>query len=115
MARRRPPPSPSAPSQSGGAGAWPSRRPGAQEAASSSLHQRLRAFKVEADAHLFEAGFAQHMPQAFLVLGIQQQEAAAAGTDQLSAHGPVAHRKLIPGINLQIRHRSRSLLLVLPM
>ena len=47
--------------------------------------QHLRALEVEAEAHFLEAGLRHRRAQPAVVLGVEQQEAAAAGADELAA------------------------------
>src|SRR5438128_1757329 len=67
--------------------------------AEALLHQDLGALEVEAEADLAQAGVCHGFAQARLVFGVEQQEAAAAGADELAAQRPVAQRQPIPLIN----------------
>ncbi len=53
-------------------------------------------------------------PQAPMVLGVEHQEAAAAGADQLAAERAVLPAELVPLVDLRVAHAHRAPLLVLP-
>ena len=54
------------------------------------------------------------MAQPVAVLGVEHQEAAAAGADQLAADRAVLHAQLVPFVDLGVAHAARAALLVLP-
>src|SRR5262245_36881012 len=62
----------------------------------SSLEDHLGALEVEAEAHLAQSGLRHRPPQTHLLLGVEHQEATAAGADQLPAQRPICLRQLVP-------------------
>src|SRR6266705_545974 len=79
------------------------------------LRDHLGALEIEVEAHLLQAGLAHGGAQAHPVLGVEHQEAAAAGPDQLAADRAVAHGEIVAGVDARVRHAARALALVLPM
>src|SRR5437764_1478899 len=73
------------------------------------------ALEIETHANLTQAGFAQHVAEARLVLCIQHQESAAAGADQLSPKCAVGAGQLVVFIDARIGHGARPVLFQLPM
>src|SRR5262245_19112072 len=80
----------------------------------SSLEDDLGTLEVEAEAHLAQARLRHRPPQTHLLLGVEHQEATAAGTDQLAAQRPVRLRQLVPLVDPVVAHRTAALLLVFP-
>src|SRR5262245_60555812 len=101
------------------AGGWPARRPGSpweasRSTARGSLDDGLGAFEIEAEADLGQAGADHGVAQPGLVLGVEHQEPATAGTDQLATNRAVLERELIPFVDARVRHAAGSLLLMGP-
>src|SRR5262245_9631898 len=69
-----------------------------------SLDDNLRALGFEAEAHLAQPGLGQRVAQARLVLGVEQQEASAAGADQLPAQRAAPEREIIPLVDPAAGH-----------
>src|SRR5262249_41068945 len=80
----------------------------------SLLEDHLGALEVEAEAHLAQAGLRHGTPQTHLLLGVEHQEATAAGADQLAAQRPVRLCQLVPLVDPVVAHRTAALLLVFP-
>ncbi len=70
--------------------------------------------KSKRDRNLHQARAAQCGSQASLLLGVEEQEAAAARADQLAADRAVVERELVPAVDLGVGHQARALLLELP-
>src|SRR5690348_14105923 len=64
-----------------------------------SLHQHLGAFKVHVKADFGETCLAHHMTQPHFLLGVEHQEAAAPGPDQLAPDGTGIDPKIVPLID----------------
>src|SRR5438552_2253454 len=82
-------------------------RPPARMATGSINASRLRhygrAVKIEAHPHLAQSCLAHGPAQPGLVFGVEHQEAAAAGADQLAAQRSVAHGQLIIFVDRRVR------------
>src|SRR6185436_8519885 len=74
----------------------------------------LGALEVEAEAHLGEARMTHRMAEAFLLVGVEHEKAAATRADELSPERAIRHREIIPLVDLRIAHPARALLFVLP-
>src|SRR6266568_3863074 len=79
-----------------------------------SLDKSFGTFEIEAESDLFKARFAQRVPQALLVLRVEQEETAAASADHFPAYCAIAHRKLIPPVDVRIGHGTGALFLMPP-
>src|ERR1700733_15105606 len=76
--------------------------------------QQRGAFVIEGEAD-FAQTFLLHGPtQSLAVLGEEQQEAAAAGADELASDGSVVAADLVPAVNAFVAGSGRALLLVQP-
>src|SRR5262245_37005716 len=82
--------------------------------AAASLGHDRRAREVEAEAHLAERHRGHRVAESWLVLGVEEQEAATARADQLAAERAAGHREIVPAVDLAIAHGAAPLLLVLP-
>src|SRR4051812_19254386 len=89
-------------------------RPPASSANRSTIDKHLGAREVEAEAHLAQPGADQRVAQPPAILGVEEQEAAAAGADQLAAEGAVTAAELVPGVDLGAAHARRAQALALP-
>src|SRR5580700_8004630 len=75
------------------------------------LRDDLRALEIEAESHLLEALLQHGVAQAPLVAGVEHEEAAPAGADQLPAEGAVGHRVVVPLVDLAVAHAGAARLL----
>src|ERR1035441_2146523 len=80
---------------------------------SATRHQH-GAFEIEAHAHFAQSSFAQRVAQPRLILGVQHQESASAGANQLAAQRSAGARHLIELVDGGIGHGFRPVLLALP-
>src|SRR6516164_11627266 len=89
-------------------------RPAAWGWKPSLLRQHLCAFKIKVEPNLGQTGLAHGMPQAHLVLNVEHEKPAPTRADQFAANRPVLQCKIVPPVNLRVRHVARALALVLP-
>src|SRR5260370_25728908 len=74
----------------------------------------LGPFKVKTEPDFSQACLEHGAAQTSLVFGVEEQEASAAGANQLAGEGAIRQRQSVPGVDLTIAHVRRALLLVLP-
>src|SRR3954454_11724343 len=81
-----------------------------------SRNHQLRSLEIKTETHFLQSRLPHGMPQLRLVfLGVEHQEAAAAGADQLAAERAVGAREIVPFVDLRIAHAATARLLALPM
>src|SRR5881394_1254505 len=81
----------------------------------SGDHQ-LGPFDVEAEPNFHEAGLAHGVTEPRLVfLGVEHEEAAAPGADQLAAEGAAGFGQFVPLVDLRVGHAAAARLFALPM
>ena len=80
----------------------------------SILDDHFRTFELEAEADFLQAFFTHRVAEAFLVAGVEHQEAATAGADEFAAQRAVGHGVVIPVIDLLVAHAFGAGLFTLP-
>src|SRR5262245_49181229 len=78
------------------------------------VDQGLAPLVVEGEPHLLQPGGVHGRPERLAVVGVEEQEPAAARAHQLAAHRAVAPRQFVPGVDLVRGDALRPLLLVQP-
>ena len=73
-----------------------------------------RALEVELEAQLLHAGRAHRLARVVGPRGVDEQEAATAGADQLPADHAGTPRERVEPVDVLVRHPRRALALVLP-
>src|SRR5438067_8199941 len=74
----------------------------------------MRAIVVEGEANLVQPLLGHRLAQRGLVLGVEEQEAPSARSDQLSSDCAGFAADFVPAIDVVARHPLASLALVLP-
>src|ERR1700733_3945939 len=73
-----------------------------------------RALELEPEPHLAQPCARHRGAQLLAVARVEQQEAAAAGADELAAERAVRAAERVPRIDVRVGHPGRALALVLP-
>src|SRR5262245_4387717 len=79
-------------------------RPAAWGWKPSLLRQHLCALKIKVEPNLGQTSFAHGVPQPHLVLNVEHEKAAPTRTNQLATNRPVLQCKIVPCVNLRVRH-----------
>src|SRR5688572_15819536 len=81
---------------------------------SAPLDNYFSSLIIKSEANFCQTSFAQNVTQTGLLLGVEHEETATAGTDQLTADSTIFEGKLVPLIDLFIAHATGPFLLHLP-
>src|SRR5580693_4281149 len=76
--------------------------------------EELRTLMIKGEADFPQPFFLHDAPQSIAVLGVEQQETAAARSNQFSAHRPVLVTDVVPPVDFLVRGPRRPFALVQP-
>src|SRR5204863_5008943 len=110
---RAPAAAPWGPPRCGGASWFPSHPP-APRTGASVADDEARPIVLEREAHLAQPLPCHRLAERCLVLGVEEQKAAASGPDELAADGARLAPCLVPAVDRVARHPLGPAALVLP-